>query len=87
MDLVGYLKIDPILLLKELARTVKSGSVICILNWSSQMLLPGYPVLEARLNETSLGRNLCLIKTEKIIYGGYQNYYCALYEENNLGEG
>lgn len=55
MDLVGYLKIDPVLLLKELARTVKPGGIIYILNWSSQMLLPGYPVLEARLNATSLG--------------------------------
>ncbi len=55
MDLVGYLKISPVLLLKELARTVKPGGVICVLNWSSQKLLPGYPVLEARLNATSLG--------------------------------
>ena len=55
MDLVGYLQIDPVLLLKELARTVKPGGIIYILNWSSQMLLPGYPVLEARLNATSLG--------------------------------
>lgn len=55
MDLVGHLKIDPVLLLKELARTVKPGGIIYILNWSSQMLLPGYPVLEARLNATSLG--------------------------------
>ncbi|GBF35014.1 2-heptaprenyl-1,4-naphthoquinone methyltransferase [Desulfocucumis palustris] len=55
MDLVGYPKIDPVLLLKELARTVKPGGTIYILNWSSQMLLPGYPFLEARLNATSLG--------------------------------
>lgn len=55
MDLVGYLKISPVLLLKELARTVKPGGAIYVLNWSSQMLLPGYPVLEARLNATSLG--------------------------------
>ncbi|GAB6180928.1 hypothetical protein JCM14036_22470 [Desulfotomaculum defluvii] len=55
MDLVGYLKIDPVLLLQELARTVKLGGFIYILSWSSQMLLPGYPVLEARLNATSLG--------------------------------
>lgn len=55
MDLVGYFKSAPVLLLKELARTVKPGGTIYILNWSSQMLLPGYPVLEARLNATSLG--------------------------------
>lgn len=55
MDLVGSLKINPVLLLKELARTVKPGGIIYILNYSSQMLLPGYPVLEARLNATSRG--------------------------------
>ncbi len=55
MDLVGYPEIDPVLLLKELARAVKPGGTIYILNWSSQMLLPGYPVLEARLNATSAG--------------------------------
>ena len=55
IDLVGYFKSDPVLLLKELARTVKPGGTIYILNWSSQMLLPGHPVLEARLNATSSG--------------------------------
>ena len=55
MDLIGYLQTDPVELLKELARTVKPGGSIYILNWSSQMLLPGYPVLEARLNTTSSG--------------------------------
>ena len=55
MDLVGVLQTNPVLLLKELARTVKPGGSIFILNWSSQLLLPGYPVLEARLNATSLG--------------------------------
>ncbi len=55
MDLVGYLKTDPIVLLKELARTVKPKGSVYILNWSSQMLLPGYPGLEARLNATSSG--------------------------------
>ncbi len=55
MDLVGNLKIDPVILLKEIARSVKPGGMIYILNWSSQMLLPGYPVLEARLNATSSG--------------------------------
>ena len=55
MDLIGLLQLDPILLLKELARVVKPGGMIFILIWSSQMLLPGYPILEARLNATSLG--------------------------------
>jgi len=55
MDLVGFMKIDPVLLLRELTRVVKPGGIVYILNWSSQMLLPGYPVLESRLNATSLG--------------------------------
>jgi len=55
MDLIGHLQTDPVVLIKELARTVKPGGIIYILNWSSQMLLPGYPVLEARLNATSSG--------------------------------
>ena len=55
MDLVGNLKTDPVILLKEIARTVKPGGMVYILNWSSQALLPGYPALEARLNATSLG--------------------------------
>jgi len=46
---------DPLPLVKELARVVKPGGTVAILLWSSQMLLPGYPLLEARLNATSLG--------------------------------
>ena len=46
---------DPLPLLKELARVVKPGGSIAILFWSSQKLLPGYPLLEARLNTTSSG--------------------------------
>ncbi|MBI9085146.1 MAG: class I SAM-dependent methyltransferase [Desulfobacterales bacterium] len=44
---------DPIPLVKELARVVKPGGRVAILFWSSQKLLPGYPLLEARLNATS----------------------------------
>jgi len=40
---------------KELARVVKPGGTIAILMWSSQLLLPGYPMLEAKLNATSAG--------------------------------
>jgi demethylmenaquinone methyltransferase/2-methoxy-6-polyprenyl-1,4-benzoquinol methylase len=51
----GYAPGEPLPLLKELARVVKPGGSVIILAWSSQQLLPGYPVREAHLNETSLG--------------------------------
>ncbi|MHC1575505.1 MAG: class I SAM-dependent methyltransferase [Candidatus Methanogasteraceae archaeon] len=51
----GYAPGEPLPLLKELARVVKPGGSVIILVWSSQQLLPGYPVLEARLNTTSSG--------------------------------
>jgi demethylmenaquinone methyltransferase/2-methoxy-6-polyprenyl-1,4-benzoquinol methylase len=38
-----------------LIRVVKPGGSIIILGWSSQQLLPGYPLLEARLNGTCSG--------------------------------
>lgn len=52
---VGYFPADPLPSLKELARVVKPGGIIAILAWSSQQLLPGYPLLEARLNATGSG--------------------------------
>lgn len=52
---VGYHPADPLPPLKELARVVKPGGSVVILAWSSQQLLPGYPLLEARLNATSPG--------------------------------
>ena len=52
---VGYAPGEPLPLLKELARVVKPGGSVIILAWSSQQLLPGYPVLEAHLNATSSG--------------------------------
>jgi ubiquinone/menaquinone biosynthesis C-methylase UbiE len=51
----GYAPWDPLPLLSELARVVKPGGSVIIIAWSSQQLLPGYPVLEARLNATSSG--------------------------------
>lgn len=39
-------------LLKELIRVVKPGGSVIILAWSSQQVLPGYPLLEAELNAT-----------------------------------
>ena len=38
-----------------MVRVVKPGGIIAIVFYSSQMLLPGYPVLEAKLNATSSG--------------------------------
>jgi ubiquinone/menaquinone biosynthesis C-methylase UbiE len=40
---------DPVVGLKEFARVVRPGGIIALLYWSSQMLLPGYPELEAQL--------------------------------------
>jgi ubiquinone/menaquinone biosynthesis C-methylase UbiE len=42
----------PLPLVRELARVVRPGGILAILFWSSQRLLPGYPLLEARLNAT-----------------------------------
>jgi demethylmenaquinone methyltransferase/2-methoxy-6-polyprenyl-1,4-benzoquinol methylase len=38
--------------LKEIVRVVKPGGRVAILAWTSQQLLPGYPLLEAQLNAT-----------------------------------
>ena len=51
----GYGTPEPLALVRELARVVKPGGIVAILIWSSQMLLPGYPLLEARLNATPTG--------------------------------
>jgi ubiquinone/menaquinone biosynthesis C-methylase UbiE len=50
---VGCPSEDPFSMVKELARVVKPGGTLAILYWSSQKLLPGYPLLEARLSTTS----------------------------------
>ncbi len=49
-DCVGYPVGELSPLLKELMRVVKPGGSIIILAWSSQQILPGYPLLEAQLN-------------------------------------
>jgi ubiquinone/menaquinone biosynthesis C-methylase UbiE len=53
---VGYsASIEPLSAVKELARVVKPGGSVAIFAWSSERLLPGYPLLEAHLNATSSG--------------------------------
>lgn len=54
-DCVGYGPLDPLPLVRELARVVKPGGIVVILAWSSETLLPGYPLLEARLRGTAAG--------------------------------
>jgi demethylmenaquinone methyltransferase/2-methoxy-6-polyprenyl-1,4-benzoquinol methylase len=40
---------------RELARVVRPGGLVVIFAWSSERLLPGYPLLEARLSATTPG--------------------------------
>jgi len=55
-DCAGYAPAaEPLRLLNELARVVRPGGIVAVLFWSSQLLLPGHPVLEARLNATRAG--------------------------------
>ena len=54
-DCIGYPAGDLAPLLQELTRVVKPGGKVILLGWSSQQLLPGYPLLEARLNATCSG--------------------------------
>ncbi len=54
-DCVGYGPWEPLPLLQELARVVKPGGIVAFAAWSSEKLLPGYPVLEAKLGTTSVG--------------------------------
>ena len=46
----GHL-VDPVTSLAELARVVRPGASVVLVFWSSQVLLPGFPELEARLME------------------------------------
>ena len=54
-DCIGYPAGELSPLLEELVRVVRPGGSIFLLGWSSQQLLPGYPLLEARLNGTCSG--------------------------------
>jgi len=55
MDCVGYHPGDPMPALRELRRVVRPGGLIAVLAWSSEHLLPGHPVQEARLRTTTQG--------------------------------
>jgi ubiquinone/menaquinone biosynthesis C-methylase UbiE len=54
-DCIGYPAGELTASLEELVRVVKPGGDVLLLGWSSQQLLPGYPLLEARLNATCSG--------------------------------
>ena len=54
-DCIGYPAGDLAPILNELKRVVRPGGSLILLGWSSQQLLPGYPLLEARLNGTCSG--------------------------------
>lgn len=49
---MGCVAEEPYQILKNMIRVTKAGGKIAILFWSEQKLLPGYPLLEARLNAT-----------------------------------
>jgi len=54
-DCIGYPAGELSTLLEELVRVARPGGSIFVLGWSSQQILPGYPLLEARLNGTCSG--------------------------------
>jgi demethylmenaquinone methyltransferase/2-methoxy-6-polyprenyl-1,4-benzoquinol methylase len=54
VDCVGHPTVgEPATALREMARVVRPNGQVAILAYSSQMLLPGHPILEARLNATA----------------------------------
>jgi demethylmenaquinone methyltransferase / 2-methoxy-6-polyprenyl-1,4-benzoquinol methylase len=54
VDCVGYpFAGQPTALLKELKRVVKPGGTVAVMGWTHQLLLPGYPLLESKLNTAS----------------------------------
>ena len=55
VDCAGYAPIEPLPVVQELVRVVKPGGAVAVLAWSSEQLLPGYPLLEAHLNATTAG--------------------------------
>ena len=51
-DCAGYPTGDLLTALNEIARVARPGGPVAILAWTSQQLLPGHSLLEARLNAT-----------------------------------
>lgn len=54
-DCVGLIPGNPVEMIRGLVQVVRPGGLVALLCWSSQRLLPGYPVLEAKLNGTKAG--------------------------------
>ncbi len=84
VDCAGYPVTEkPALLLQELARVVKPGGYVALLGYSSQQLLPGHPLLEARLNATCLS-HAPLLEGKK----PEQNFLCApgWFRESGFGD-
>jgi demethylmenaquinone methyltransferase/2-methoxy-6-polyprenyl-1,4-benzoquinol methylase len=52
-DCIGYPLGELSTLLEELKRVLKPGGTVVLLGWTSQQILPGYPILEASLNATT----------------------------------
>lgn len=67
-NFAGYAPLKPMPLVKELARVVKPGGSVAILAWSSEKLLPGYPLLEAHLGATSSGIESELTQEDRAEY-------------------
>lgn len=53
VDCLGYPAADSLPLLKEAARAAREGATVAVLAWTSQSVLPGHAMLEARLNASA----------------------------------
>lgn len=60
----GCLAKEPYDILRNMARITKSGGTIAILFCSGKKLLPGYPILESKLNATISGNRPVFQETE-----------------------